>query len=90
MTSAAPTPGYQQHRKENRRAAGACALTPATCTSTASAASARPDSAGHWWRAVAEICCDTCPYTPTCEEIQDFERDVLHLGDEWGEEPGDA
>jgi len=25
------------------------------------------------------ICCDTCPYWPTCEEIEDFERDVLHL-----------
>jgi hypothetical protein len=28
-----------------------------------------------------EICCDTCPYAPTCEEIDDFERDVLHLDD---------
>jgi hypothetical protein len=36
-----------------------------------------------------EICCDTCPYAPTCEEVSDFERDVLHLGDEWGEEPGE-
>jgi len=29
-----------------------------------------------------EICCDTCPFTPTCEEIADFERDVLHLDDD--------
>ena len=28
-----------------------------------------------------EICCDTCPFTPTCEEIADFECDVLHLDD---------
>jgi hypothetical protein len=26
-------------------------------------------------------CCDTCPYTPACEE----ERELLH-GDDWGEE----
>lgn len=32
------------------------------------------------------ICCDTCPYYPTCEEIEDFTRDVLGLGEEWGEE----
>lgn len=37
------------------------------------------------------ICCDTCPYWPTCEEIEDFERDVLHLNDdsgdfEWGDD----
>lgn len=30
------------------------------------------------------ICCDTCPYYPTCEEIEDFERDVLGL-DEYDE-----
>jgi hypothetical protein len=31
------------------------------------------------------ICCDTCPYYPTCEEIEDFERDVLGLQEEeWG------
>ena len=29
-----------------------------------------------------EICCDTCPLAPTCEEISDFERDVLGLDDE--------
>jgi hypothetical protein len=29
-----------------------------------------------------EICCDTCPYAPTCEEISDFERDVLGLTDD--------
>lgn len=37
-----------------------------------------------------EICCDTCPFTPTCEEIDDFERDVLRLGEEWAEEHGDG
>ena len=26
---------------------------------------------------------------PTCEEVEDFERNVLHLHDEWGEEHGD-
>ena len=31
-------------------------------------------------------CCDTCPYSPTCEEIADFEADVLRLGGEWGKE----
>lgn len=36
------------------------------------------------------VCCDTCPYLPTCEEIADLERDVLRLGEEWGEEYGDA
>lgn len=35
------------------------------------------------------ICCDTCPYYPTCEEIEDFERDVLRLHEEWGEEYGE-
>lgn len=39
---------------------------------------------------MAEICCDTCPYAPTCEEINDFERDVLRLGEEWGQEHDDA
>lgn len=33
-----------------------------------------------------EVCCDTCPYAPTCEEVRDFERDVLGI-DPWGEEP---
>lgn len=32
------------------------------------------------------ICCDTCPLAPTCEEVEDFERDILHLHEEWGEE----
>ena len=32
------------------------------------------------------ICCDTCPYMLTCEEIEDFERDVLRLHEEWAEE----
>jgi hypothetical protein len=26
-----------------------------------------------------EICCDTCPYDPTCEDERDFLRDVLGL-----------
>lgn len=29
------------------------------------------------------ICCDTCPYFPTCEELDDFKRDVLGI-DEFG------
>jgi hypothetical protein len=30
------------------------------------------------------ICCDTCPYSPTCEEEEDFAREVLGLDDdEW-------
>lgn len=29
-----------------------------------------------------EICCDTCPLSPTCEEINDFERDVLRLAED--------
>lgn len=29
------------------------------------------------------ICCDTCPYLPTCEEVDDFNREVLGL-DEFG------
>jgi hypothetical protein len=32
------------------------------------------------------ICCDTCPLAPTCEEIEDFERDVLRLHEEWGDD----
>ena len=35
-------------------------------------------------------CCDTCPFTPDCEEVADFERDVLRMHDEWGEEYDDA
>ena len=34
-------------------------------------------------------CCDTCPCWPTCEEIEDFERDVLRMGDEWAQEHDD-
>lgn len=41
------------------------------------------------------ICCDTCPYFPTCEEVDDFKRDVLGwdelaLAEEigWGEVAG--
>lgn len=25
------------------------------------------------------ICCDSCPYWPTCEEEDDFRREVLGL-----------
>lgn len=32
------------------------------------------------------ICCDTCPYSPTCEEEEDFRREVLGL-DLWAEVP---
>lgn len=28
------------------------------------------------------ICCDTCPLSPTCEEEDDFRRDVLGLDDD--------
>ena len=28
------------------------------------------------------ICCDTCPYNPTCEEEEDFRREVLGLDDD--------
>lgn len=27
------------------------------------------------------ICCDCCPLVPTCEEVEDFRRDVLGLDD---------
>jgi hypothetical protein len=27
------------------------------------------------------ICCDTCPYSPTCEEEDDFLDQVLHRGE---------
>lgn len=33
-----------------------------------------------------EICCDSCPFTPTCEEENEFLRDI-GLADQWGEEP---
>lgn len=32
-----------------------------------------------------ELCCDTCPLSPTCEEERDFLRDI-GLADPWGEE----
>ncbi len=28
------------------------------------------------------ICCDSCPYSPTCEEEQDFLRDIFGLDDD--------
>ena len=28
------------------------------------------------------ICCDTCPYSPTCEEEEDFIRDIFGLDDD--------
>lgn len=28
------------------------------------------------------ICCDTCAYWPTCEEEEDFRRNVLGLDDD--------
>jgi hypothetical protein len=33
-----------------------------------------------------EICCDSCPLSPTCEEENDFLRDIGLADDEWGEE----
>jgi len=33
------------------------------------------------------ICCDSCPYNPTCEEENDFLRDIGLADDDWGEEP---
>jgi hypothetical protein len=32
------------------------------------------------------ICCDTCPFSPTCEEEEEFLRDVGQADDWWGEE----
>ena len=32
-----------------------------------------------------EICCDTCPLNPTCEEENQFLQDI-GLADPWGEE----
>lgn len=29
------------------------------------------------------ICCDTCPFAVTCEEQEDFLRDVLGLDDDY-------
>jgi hypothetical protein len=31
-------------------------------------------------------CCDTCPLSPTCEEIEDFARDALGMSDDYAEE----
>jgi disulfide oxidoreductase YuzD len=28
------------------------------------------------------ICCDTCPYSPTCEDVADWLRDVLGKDEE--------
>lgn len=28
------------------------------------------------------ICCDTCPFEPTCEEEDDFRRHIFGLDDE--------
>lgn len=34
------------------------------------------------------ICCDSCPYWPTCEEVDEFNREVLGL-DELGQKIDD-
>lgn len=34
------------------------------------------------------ICCDTCPFSPTCEEEDDFRRQIFGLDDE-GQDHGD-
>lgn len=31
---------------------------------------------------IPEICCDTCPYSPTCEEERDFLLDALSLDED--------
>lgn len=36
------------------------------------------------------ICCDTCPYSPTCEEDDDFLRQIGLLDADWEEEYDDA
>lgn len=33
-------------------------------------------------------CCDTCPFTPDCEEEAQFLADI-GLGEQWGEECDD-
>ena len=33
-----------------------------------------------------EICCDSCPYDPTCEDENEFLRDIGLADDERGEE----
>lgn len=35
------------------------------------------------------ICCDTCPYSPTCEEEDDFLASIGLAREEWGEEYDD-
>jgi hypothetical protein len=36
------------------------------------------------------ICCDTCPFFPTCEEEDDFLASIgLAAREEWGEEYDD-
>lgn len=39
--------------------------------------------------ALREICCDTCPMSPTCEEHNDFLADI-GLAPQWGEEYDDG
>ena len=34
------------------------------------------------------VCCDTCPYTPTCEEEDDFMQSI-GLAESWGQEYDD-
>lgn len=36
------------------------------------------------------ICCDCCPFSPTCEEENEFLRDIGLADDEWGEERHDV
>ena len=36
-----------------------------------------------------EICCDTCPFWPTCEDENEFTAQIFGL-DEWGEEYPDG
>jgi hypothetical protein len=35
-----------------------------------------------------EICCDSCPFSPTCEEENEFLRDIGQADDQWGEVRG--
>lgn len=33
------------------------------------------------------ICCDSCPFSPTCEEEDDFYSQIFGAGDfEWGDD----
>jgi hypothetical protein len=36
------------------------------------------------------MCCDTCPYSPTCEEQEDFLRQIGLLPDDEEYEPPDC